>query len=1369
MRKRLAASIVLIMALLLFGCSSNVTLKDWENSEETVFYGSTYEVRVINYAEDEKGNQYPVDFVVLDSSGNEVELTSNKFIVTSLEGYTVKYLAKISKKDVKVKEIKLNVSNKLKPSVSFTQSIGDVVTGVAFELPAATATDISGKTLTVTYKLYKLNDEERVEIPLEETSVTLTQAGQYQLEALATDQWGNVGSATLDFVVQAAAQPGEIQTFTFASSVEGMSDRPANSASWLATFQGKEGIAKLVWPSSDAHPRFYITPRQEKSHYEQFTHIVFRMYIEDPDNKLISINLLNITNEVVSFGGLVTGEWYDYALPINKFLEYFDYFTGTAEQKHQAHVWGRRETTGADIIVYIDEIFATNYQAPERPAPAANEIEFFGERESINNTARIGSVVWLEQYKGKTGVLKLTNTGKTSELTYPAFYINPRQEKSAYENASYVVFRIYIVDPNNALEHLTLNSYLNTSLNYTLTPLVKAQSEEDGEDKWTDYYFPASYFLNAFDDYINNNAVAHLWGRQKAGADKVDIYVDSIRIVTDPEITISGEDNIMVNGEYSFSVSSSVEDIEYVISVTDPDGENVTVTNNKFTPNKVGKYTIKVTHSSWLYRGEAEKEIQVAGVYTVNVGEYEGSYKAGQAITLLEATITDQDGNTISTQITIKVKDSSGNELTVTNGSFTPDKSGIYTVIYTAEVEGAIISAQRAISVDRKDPEANEVEFYDDVTSVQGVGRGGVATTWLEEYKGSVGVLKIVSQGKTSAAFPGMNIKPRLAKSAYENADYVVFRLYIVDPNNMLEYLMLNSYSDAANNFRIDALVKATEADGEDKWTDYYIPASYFLYAFDDYTQNSDLANFWGRQKAGQQYSVTIYVDSIRVVNDPEITITGEDSVTVNSEYSFSVSSSVEDLEYSITVTDPDGETVTVTNNKFTPNKAGKYTITVTHSSTAYYGVAQKEVQVAGVYSLNVGEYDSEYKAGQAIELLEAEITDQDGNTISTAVTVKVKDSANNELTITDGSFTPDKSGIYTVIYTAEVEGAIISAQRAITVDRKAPEADEVEYYDDPVSAQGLAKGPSASVTYLESYKGATGVIKLTSTTTSAAWPGLYIKPRQEKAAYENADYIAFRMYIVDPSSKLNAMVLNNYDAATLSYKNYNFGQLYKASSESAGEEFWKEYYAPAGIFLNAFDDYLNNNLLAHLWFTHAANSTSTTVTIYLDSIRVVSATSETVMGFDQENSQTGLITENSETKLFWLETYEDATGVARIQSNSYASSVHWINIFLTPEKEKEAYENGMFIVVRVFISDPNGKLTGFTLNDTVSGSGIAAASIGKGGWYELVYDITPFLNHFEENGNYKTTHQFFLRQEAGSGAVVNIYIDEIRVDTIIN
>ncbi|HEY8423528.1 MAG TPA: hypothetical protein VIL23_02070, partial [Clostridia bacterium] len=116
-----------------------------------------------------------------------------------------------------------------------------------------------------------------------------------------------------------------------------------------------------------------------------------------------------------------------------------------------------------------------------------------------------------------------------------------------------------------------------------------------------------------------------------------------------------------------------------------------------------------------------------------------------------------------------------------------------------------------------------------------------------------------------------------------------------------------------------------------------------------------------------------------------------------------------------------------------------------------------------------------------------------------------------------------------------------------------------------------------------------------------------------------------------------------------------------------------------------------------------------------------------------------------------------------------YTSSVHWINIFLSPEKEKEAYENGMFIVVRVYISDPNGKLTGFTLNDTVSGSGIAAASIGKGGWYELVYDITPFLNHFEENGNYKTTHQFFLKQEAGSGAVVNIYIDEIRVDTIIN
>ena len=77
------------------------------------------------------------------------------------------------------------------------------------------------------------------------------------------------------------------------------------------------------------------------------------------------------------------------------------------------------------------------------------------------------------------------------------------------------------------------------------------------------------------------------------------------------------------------------------------------------------------------------------------------------------------------------------------------------------------------------------------------------------------------------------------------------------------------------------------------------------------------------------------------------MTVTGGDNAKVGDEITLSVTSG--EVTCTLTVVDPDGNKVTVTNGKFTATKAGKYYVRAEYvgDGVATYGLGTTEITVA--------------------------------------------------------------------------------------------------------------------------------------------------------------------------------------------------------------------------------------------------------------------------------------------------------------------------------------------------------------------------------------------------------------------------------------
>lgn len=127
-------------------------------------------------------------------------------------------------------------------------------------------------------------------------------------------------------------------------------------------------------------------------------------------------------------------------------------------------------------------------------------------------------------------------------------------------------------------------------------------------------------------------------------------------------------------------------------------GTTVTVTENAFSPNEAGDYTIRYTV---LFNGKPYVKETVVSVQEKSapvpdewsVPAYENLVEIGEPVTLVPLTVKDSDGNDHQAVITV-TKD--GSVVSQENGSFRPDAEGEYKITYTVNNDSKFVTVTAA-------------------------------------------------------------------------------------------------------------------------------------------------------------------------------------------------------------------------------------------------------------------------------------------------------------------------------------------------------------------------------------------------------------------------------------------------------------------------------------------------------------------------------------------------------------------------------------------------------------------------------------------------------------------------------------------------
>lgn len=130
---------------------------------------------------------------------------------------------------------------------------------------------------------------------------------------------------------------------------------------------------------------------------------------------------------------------------------------------------------------------------------------------------------------------------------------------------------------------------------------------------------------------------------------------------------------------------------------------------------------------------------------------------------------------------------------------------------------------------------------------------------------------------------------------------------------------------------------------------------------------------------------------------------------------------------------------------------------------------------------------------------------------------------------VTDGKFTPDAEGEYTVTYTATYRG------RTYTGEKKIEDADEVESFDDASSLSNVSVSDAASVTWSET----DGVVVNVAQSAGGNWVNFTLTARQQKSYYENLlkdgyNALTLELYLEPAAGNTSSVVQMNWWGGSL-------------------------------------------------------------------------------------------------------------------------------------------------------------------------------------------------------------------------------------------
>lgn len=416
-----------------------------------------------------------------------------------------------------------------------------------------------------------------------------------------------------------------------------------------------------------------------------------------------------------------------------------------------------------------------------------------------------------------------------------------------------------------------------------------------------------------------------------------------------PEIKGLPEDfSVYVSSEVTIPDVQYTEGANLSVTVNDPSGAAVPIAEGKFIPTAVGNYVI--TYRVTLKEEEVEETVIVTVIDTdvpptiALEGDNIERVLLGEQVTLVSATAKDAFGKELA--VTIRVTSPTDGDVPLTDGAFTAAEKGEYKVVYSvtdafgnpATIENTILcynqpqavvpvpegvknsfETEEECSLERLNAESGNASFVCNSTEedVHAVKSGAYS---LKVTTTGGGTFNLVSEAICGAKdFSGMGT---LSFWAYNgNGAAVGMSIYNVVLTN-----------GASKNVNIYKLLPVPVAGSESEaWTRYEINLIDCGFTAEQLENVYSLSLWVGG--AGTYYIDDISWDS-RVDYVTLADVQERVEAEVGEEVTLESPAVSSNAQLIVTVTDPDGETVTVADGKFTVEKAGWYTIAYTAKGT---------------------------------------------------------------------------------------------------------------------------------------------------------------------------------------------------------------------------------------------------------------------------------------------------------------------------------------------------------------------------------------------------------------------------------------------------
>lgn len=250
------------------------------------------------------------------------------------------------------------------------------------------------------------------------------------------------------------------------------------------------------------------------------------------------------------------------------------------------------------------------------------------------------------------------------------------------------------------------------------------------------------YYRNIYIERSNGTKVTIFGDSSVVAPQSYPAYPDTVDLSSNFTVTTTEQPVIPiinVDNLPSFALQNTEVDVSNVtvqnggtfsVSVLDETGKVVTVTNNKFTPVTSGKYTIVISGSLNGINTKSFKEIEVVPeshpwILEEDVKQITADGNAGIAYNLPKIKAMLNGVKTLDT--TVKVYDSNDQEIVVTDNGSTwsfipiPKKNDQYRIVYTAQttIGGEVVQHSRTVIINIYDNDKPTIDVSNVPTSIQ--------------------------------------------------------------------------------------------------------------------------------------------------------------------------------------------------------------------------------------------------------------------------------------------------------------------------------------------------------------------------------------------------------------------------------------------------------------------------------------------------------------------------------------------------------------------------------------------------------------------------------------------------------------------------